>query len=119
MYNKESTFADLKLALEDINKALEKRPNDKFYKQHRQELDTVINTKLNSEGKFVMEMVERAEYAVQMKLKMQKRRSMEETKGERKVGPEEDDSDLTIEYPEECKVLDIMKGKYYDAIQFF
>jgi tetratricopeptide (TPR) repeat protein len=32
MYNKESTMDDFKEAVDDSNKALEKRPNDKFYK---------------------------------------------------------------------------------------
>jgi len=31
MYNKDSTMDDLKRAVEDVNKALEKRPKDKFY----------------------------------------------------------------------------------------
>ena len=31
MYNKESTINELKLALEDVNKALERRPKDKFF----------------------------------------------------------------------------------------
>lgn len=43
---------------------------------------------------------------------------MEETKG----GNKENDSESEEEdfsYPEECRVLDIMKEKYYDAVQFF
>ena len=50
---------------------------------------------------------------------------MEEVKGvaatgdyEKAEGSEEEE-ESKLEYPEECKVLDIMKGKYYDAIQFF
>jgi hypothetical protein len=31
MYNKESNIDDFKLALEDANKALERRPKDKFF----------------------------------------------------------------------------------------
>lgn len=42
MYNKESTMTDLKQAVEDVNKALSRRPNDKFFKQHKLELDKVI-----------------------------------------------------------------------------
>lgn len=30
---------------------------------------------------------------------------------------EEEDKEMV--YPEECRVLDIMKDKYYDAVQFF
>ena len=52
---------------------------------------------------------------------------MEETKGENKnaVDEEKQDSDdeevdeKELTYPEECRVLDIMKDKYYDAVQFF
>jgi hypothetical protein len=29
---------------------------------------------------------------------------------------DDEDLDKEIEYPEECKVLDIMQTKYYDAI---
>lgn len=32
---------------------------------------------------------------------------------------DDEEMDKEIEYPEECKVLDIMQSKYYDAIQFF
>lgn len=42
MYNKESDMSDLKLAVTDVNKALNKRPKDKFYNQHKQELENVI-----------------------------------------------------------------------------
>lgn len=42
MYNKESDMNDLKLAVTDVNKALNKRPKDKFYNQHKQELENVI-----------------------------------------------------------------------------
>lgn len=31
MYNKDSTMADLKQAIEDVNKSINKRPKDKFY----------------------------------------------------------------------------------------
>ncbi len=31
MYNQNSSMEDLKLAVEDINKALAKRPKDKFF----------------------------------------------------------------------------------------
>jgi hypothetical protein len=42
MYNKESSMDDLKRAVEDVNKALEKRPKDKFYLQHKADLTNVI-----------------------------------------------------------------------------
>lgn len=30
-----------------------------------------------------------------------------------------DDEDLDLKYPEECRVLDIMRDKYHEAIRFF
>lgn len=42
MYNKESTMEELKQAVNDANKALEKRPKDKFYNQHKKDLENVI-----------------------------------------------------------------------------
>mmetsp|Transcript_16408 Transcript_16408/g.15729 ORF Transcript_16408/g.15729 Transcript_16408/m.15729 type:complete len:84 (+) Transcript_16408:881-1132(+) len=38
MCNQESSMEDLKLAVGDVNKALEKRPKDKYYLKHKQEL---------------------------------------------------------------------------------
>jgi len=32
---------------------------------------------------------------------------------------DDDDDDLDLPYPEECRVLDIMKDKYLEAIRFF
>ena len=59
-----------------------------------------------------------------MKLKLKKQKFLEETKGKTfdVEGNKEHDSDneeQSLTYPEECRVLDIMKSKYYDAIQFF
>jgi hypothetical protein len=42
MYSKESTMEDYKIAVADANVALGKRPNDKFYKAHKLELEQVI-----------------------------------------------------------------------------
>ena len=60
MYNKESTMDDFKQAVEDANKALEKRPNDKFYKQHKVDLENVINNYLTKQIMFTKEMVSKA-----------------------------------------------------------
>lgn len=38
---------EYKQAVDDANKALQKRPNDKFYKQHKQDLDAVILNYIN------------------------------------------------------------------------
>lgn len=44
---------------------------------------------------------------------------IEETKGVAVDIEKDSDDEKELEYPEECRVLDIMKDKYYDAIQFF
>jgi hypothetical protein len=42
MYNKEATVEELKKAVDDANKGLERRPKDKFYLAHKEELLRVI-----------------------------------------------------------------------------
>ena len=42
MYNFESTMMDYKQALSDLDEAQKRRPNDKFYKQHKVDLDETI-----------------------------------------------------------------------------
>lgn len=42
MYNKDSDMEDLKQAVNDVNRAIEKRPKDKFYKAQKEELERVI-----------------------------------------------------------------------------
>ena len=74
MYNKNSTIDDLKKAVEDANKAIEKRPKDKFYSAHREELNGVILTTLNKKISFVKELVERAHYSIALKLKVKERK---------------------------------------------
>lgn len=61
MYNKESDMGDLKKAVDDVNKALQKRPKDKFYNSHKQELENVIQNYLTNKILFVREMIGKAE----------------------------------------------------------
>ena len=42
MHNKDSDMSDLKQAVTDANKALDKRPKDKFYNAHKGELEQVL-----------------------------------------------------------------------------
>lgn len=42
MYNLESDMTDYKRALEDLNEAQKRKPENKFYKQHKLDLDEVI-----------------------------------------------------------------------------
>ena len=42
MYNFESNMMDFKQAINDCSEALKRKPNDKFYKAHKEELDGII-----------------------------------------------------------------------------
>lgn len=48
MYNKGSSVEDLKRAVTDANKALERRPKDKFYLAHKEELTRVIQANITN-----------------------------------------------------------------------
>ena len=54
---------------------------------------------------------------------MRKMRELDSDDGEeeQKIGrkKEEEPKDLDLKYPEECRVLDIMREKYHEAIRFF
>lgn len=54
---------------------------------------------------------------------MKKLKYLEETKGivpdQEKNDSDNEDKNIDLTYPDECKVLDIMKEKYYEAVQFF
>lgn len=115
---------DLKQAVADANKALEKRPKDKFYNAHKAELEKVIQNYVATKIMFIKEMLQKAEaqVAFRHKLKLKKQKYLEETKGigaDQEKNDSDDDTAEDFSYPEECQVLDIMKEKYYDAVQFF
>lgn len=61
MYNRESTMADFKLAVADANEALTKRPNDKFYKQHKLDLEQVIQSYVSKKASFIREIADKAQ----------------------------------------------------------
>lgn len=42
MYNRRSTIEELRLAMDDANKAIEKRPKDNVYRKHAELLDATI-----------------------------------------------------------------------------
>ena len=42
MYNFESNMMDFKQAINDCSEALKRKPNDKFYKAHKEEIDGII-----------------------------------------------------------------------------
>ena len=51
---------DLKAAVVDANKALEKRPKDKYYNAHKQELETTIKNYISGKIMFITKLVEKA-----------------------------------------------------------
>ena len=57
MYNKLASISDLKLALEDINIAIEKRPKDKLYKQHKELVNETIRNQIAKEVVLVSKLV--------------------------------------------------------------
>jgi tetratricopeptide (TPR) repeat protein len=61
MYDKDSDMTALRQAVDDANKALERRPKDKFYNQHKQELEQVVQNYIGNKILFVREMVAKAE----------------------------------------------------------
>lgn len=114
-------MADYKQAVEDANVAVSKRVNDKFYKTHKLELEQVIQNYVSRKASFIREIADKAQQQVLLKKKLKlKRRAMKEESKSR-VAPEGEDSseEEDMSYPEECRVLDIMKEKYHDAVQFF
>jgi hypothetical protein len=50
------------------------------------------------------------------KLKLKRKAMQEESKGKVEPEGEESDEEIDLTYPEECRVLDLMKDKYYDAV---
>lgn len=51
---------DLKKAVDDANKALEKRPKDKFYNAHKAELEKVIQNYVTNRILFIRDMISKA-----------------------------------------------------------
>ena len=52
---------DLKKAVDDANKGLERRPKDKFYNQHKQDLELAIKNHISGKILFIQKLVEKAE----------------------------------------------------------
>jgi len=59
-YNKKSTVAELRLAMDDINKAIDRRPKDKLYQKHKELVEKTIRDKIVSEVSFIDKLVEKA-----------------------------------------------------------
>jgi hypothetical protein len=129
MYNQLSTIAELRLAVDDANKAIERRPKDKLYQRHRAALEQTVKNKIAKEVLFVTKLVRKAQQQLEVRerinhIRQLKRQEQEEEKGEHvhsstcghSGGSEKE---LELAYPEECRVLDIMRSKYHEAVRFF
>lgn len=51
---------ELKKAVEDVNKAIDKRPKDKFYKEHKSLLENTIKNHITERIMFINRIVEKA-----------------------------------------------------------
>ena len=67
MYNRLSSIAELRLAMEDANKALERRPKDKIYHKHKQLLEQTIVTQISREVGFITKLVDKAQAQLEIK----------------------------------------------------
>jgi len=52
-YHRHSSIAHLKQAMQDVEKAIEKRPKDKIYRQHRDKVDKTIRDRITKEVNFI------------------------------------------------------------------
>lgn len=81
MYNRLSSIAELRLAMDDANKAIERRPKDKVYLKHKQLLEQTMVTQISKEVAFVTKLVEKANAQLEIKEKiayMRRARQQEE-----------------------------------------
>lgn len=101
-YNLKSSYSDLDLAEVDIKTALEKKPEEKKYKDHLEILRRRKEEKLEEDRKFVREMVEYARRSLE--LKKQKEITVSAT---------------LLETPREIKIMRTIKEKYADCMEFF
>ena len=76
LYNKKSTVKDLRLAMDDANKALDRRPKDKIYQKHKVLVEEAIKEKIVVEVKFIEKLLEKAEGQVLMRKKILKMKKM-------------------------------------------
>ena len=135
--------------MDDANKAIERRPKDKIYQKHKEYLEQTIKNQIMKEVDFINKLVEKAQAQLELRkrinhmkrLKRQAQKAQEEAKKTQEEGEEEkhdcldhdsdddcghrhgkkkeEDEELDLKYPEECRVLDIMRDKYHEAIRFF
>jgi tetratricopeptide (TPR) repeat protein len=60
-YNRLSTIAELRLAVDDANKAIERRPKDKMYQKHKEHLEHTIQNQIMKQIDFINKLVEKAQ----------------------------------------------------------
>ena len=59
MYNRLSTIRELRLSVDDANKAVERRSKDKMYQKHKTLLDQAIMNQIAKEAVFINKLVEK------------------------------------------------------------
>lgn len=126
MYNRLSSIAELRLAMDDANKAIERRPKDKLYLKHKELLEQTMVSQISKEVAFVTKLVDKANAQLEIKERiayMRRARLQEEglmdEQEEEKVPAKQEEPEPELKYPEECRVLDIMRQKYHEAVRFF
>jgi tetratricopeptide (TPR) repeat protein len=78
LYNRKSTVKELRLAMDDANKALDRRPKDKIYHKHKALVEQGIRDKIVTEVKFIEKLLEKAEGQVAMRRKIIKMKKLRE-----------------------------------------
>lgn len=61
MNNRLASIAELRLAVDDANKAVERRPKDKIYHKHKEHLEHTIKNQIMKEVDFINKLVEKAQ----------------------------------------------------------
>ncbi|MCQ2821329.1 MAG: hypothetical protein MJ252_29055, partial [archaeon] len=105
-YNKFSKAEDYEKAMKDIEKAIELKPEEEIYKQHKEILEKIINDKAEAELNSVRNLIEKIK---------RKREKIKELHLEI--------NDMLFASREDCdrqyKILKEMKDKYKLAVKFF
>ena len=107
----------MKDTMVDIGKALSLNPTNNFFQQYRVSLDGFIKKVYMDRLVFVVNVLEQVEKEMEVKEKMEIM-SKVNSKIQQTLNIWEQHSE-TVAFPDECKVLNIMKEKYVVAINFF
>lgn len=119
-FDRLASIAEMRLAVADADHALQRRPKDKTYQKHKGVLDQAIKNQIAREVVFIDKLVEKAKAQLDLKQRIRMMRAARNpTEEEEKGHVHEPEEEPEFKYPEECRVLDIMREKYVEAIRFF